>query len=109
MKTVDLPSGWQGSWSEISGDIDHVVLVWNIHGIDVGIVVRNLPDGMALRLVKNIYCSTSDDDECGSIDLIVYHPAKNNVSFPLGTMRTTQIDYYIGSKTQLQAMGYWLQ
>jgi hypothetical protein len=110
-KTLSAPA--TGAWSEINRPIDHIVLIWNIFGLDVGIAIRNLQDRATIRMVENTYCTVAGNDECGSIDLITYQPAIDNPSsvkiFPVGATRTSQVDYHIGTKAQLQALGYWLQ
>lgn len=95
-----------GSWSTIWDPIDHIVLVWNIFGLDIGLVIAK-PNGASLRLQENVYC-TDMKDECGSIDLITFHGNEPNASYLKGATRQYTTTYYIASMQQLKAMGFYV-
>lgn len=110
---------FKGTWSTFEKPnqvVDHVVLVWNILGVDTGIAIRVFSDGASIRMLENVYTGPSPDricyltpvDECGSIDVITYHAPNYNVTYAPGSTRTTQSNYHVGTKAQLQALGYWL-
>lgn len=90
-------------------DLAYSVWVWNIFGLDIGVVVLHpqMPDGepsAALRLATMEYCLNPCDETCGSFDFEVRFPRAT--SFSQGQVRTYQVDTVVGTLPQLADLGY---
>ncbi|NOK22017.1 hypothetical protein [Corallococcus carmarthensis] len=87
---------------------DYAVLVWNILGVDVGIAIPDLSDGVSLNMEETTYCSNANDLTCGNINFHAWKrlPSANILA---GSVRTVARDYVIGTLPQLAALGYTIQ
>ncbi|MGE6758251.1 hypothetical protein ACQKGO_09590 [Corallococcus interemptor] len=91
-----------------TGAYDYAVLVWTIFGVDVGIAIPNLSDGVSLNMEEETYCPDANDLTCGNINFHAWTvvPSTNILA---GSVRTVSRDYYIGTLPQLAALGYTVQ
>jgi hypothetical protein len=91
-----------------TGPYDYAVLVWNIFGLDVGIAIPNLSNGVSLNMEEVTYCANASDLTCGNISFHSW-TSLGSVNIPAGAVRTVSRNYYIGTLPQLAALGYTIQ
>lgn len=87
---------------------DFGVLVWNIHGLDVGVAIEPLSNGVSLNLEESVYCAKPADDSCGNINFHAWFPRTEPAKFAAGAVRTMHKNYFVGTLEQLAALGFSL-
>jgi hypothetical protein len=101
---VDVPSD-TGELNGFSG-IDYVLMVWNVHGEDIGIVSYDIYSFATLRHDGGAsYCS---DTSCG-LDLITTNAFYGAIGFPKYSVQTYTSKYLVGSPDQLAGLGFKTQ
>jgi hypothetical protein len=87
-------------------DTQWVMMVWNIFGMDIGVVVETTGGGLQLRLSKHQYCADDLNDACGEIDVQITSPMTGPIARPAWSLRSYAVNYRIGTPQQLSSMGY---
>lgn len=84
---------------------DYAVLVWNIFGLDVGIAIPDLQEGVSLNLEETVYCASASDHACGNIN---FHSwlRRGPLEVAAGETRTLSQRYYVGTLPQLAELGF---
>ncbi len=91
--------------------LEYAMFVWNIRGLDVGVVVVGPDQGGSgfvgnINRVDNGFQCNDGSDQCGVIDWHTYLYDAANVSIPNGKVRTFGADYRVGTLQQLADWGY---
>jgi hypothetical protein len=104
--TYDTPP-WGGSWSTINPDVEQITVLVTIGNTRAGWGIKNLPSGLSIRMAETVYGSNPNDDEDGSIDIITFWPPEDHVAWRAGAERSYEQTLCIGTRDQLQALGFW--
>lgn len=84
---------------------DYAVLVWNVHGLDVGVALDDVP-AISLNLEDRVYCASPTDDACGNINFHAWFETVSPAKFAKGQKRTHHKNYYVGTLAQLRDLGF---
>ena len=101
---VTNPSWVYPTW-QISSDTKYTLFVWNIFGLDIGILIDSPYFGPDIRLEANPYCQDIYNDACGAIAFFSKENIVEYASFPKDQTRSYSFHYTIGTIPQLQEIG----
>ena len=91
----------------IAGDLSYTMFIYNIFGLDIGVVALAIPgQGADLNNETAVLCNDYRNDNCNSINFHTYTTRHVPVSFPVDHLREHKVEYYIGTLPQLGAIGF---
>ncbi len=92
------------SWV-IDASASYAVFVWQIGDLDAGVAIP-LVNGANMSLEETVYCDDPLNDACGSIRWLTLQHMTLNAAFPLGSIRTYEFSYFVGTPQQLAYLGF---
>ena len=84
---------------------DYAVLVWNIHGLDIGVALP-VGGGTSINLEQTTYCTNPADDACGNINFHSWVVRDRPAAYAMGSVREASQVYYVGTLSQLADLGF---